>query len=193
MRRFVLALTVLAIAGVSAPAADAARVTSLRVTGAPSWEQWIERGTVTQGHLGLYSQTACSPREPRITYNLVRTSEPASSTGPVLVNYTGILWPLTLGKQLGGGSQQHVLSFGPVSHPLHVAFYGQSSRDPDFTSINGIGRWVLAVAVDVRQPTDLLVNWRSVNYRGVVKPAGACVAAGLDTYNVRAIEPPPAA
>ncbi|MGK2936736.1 MAG: hypothetical protein ACSLFR_02865 [Solirubrobacteraceae bacterium] len=192
MRRLVLALTVVALTAASAPGAHAARVTKLRVTAAPSWEQWIEQDTLREGHLGIWEQTGCSRTEPRISYTLTRTSEPATYLGPVSVNYVGVMFPLTLGKQLGGGAQQHEVPFGPVSILMHDAFYGQAGRDPDNTPMNQVGRWVLAFNVDTRAPGDVFLNWRSVNYRGVKKPAGACAAAGLATYNVLAVAPPPA-
>ena len=189
MRRFALILTAVALTAASVPAAHAARVTSLRVTSAPSWEQWIEQGTVRQGHLGFWEQTACSRTEPRISYTLTRTTEPATSSGPVSVNYAGVMFPLTLGPRIGGAAQQHELAFGPVSVAMHDVFYGQAGRDPNSTPINQLGRWVLAFNVDTRAPGDVFLNWRSVNYRGVAKPAGACAAAGLDTYNVLAVGP----
>lgn len=189
MRHLVMILIAAVLTVASVPVAQAARVTNLRVTAAPSWEQWIEQGTVKQGHLGFWEQTACSRTEPRLTYTLARTTEPATSTTPVPVGYLGTMVPLTLGPRIGGAAQQHLVEFGPVSVPMHDVFYGQAGRDPNSTPINQLGRWILAVNVDARGATDLLRNWRTVKYRGVAKPAGACAAAGLDTYNVLAVGP----
>lgn len=188
MRRLLLTMTIVALAGALAPAAHAARATNLRVT-APSWEQWIEQGTLREGHLGIWEQTGCSRTEPRISYTLARTSEPPTATGQVQVGYAGFLFPLTLGPRVGGAAQRHELPFGPVSVLMHDAFYGQAGRDPDNTPVNQIGRWVLNVNVDTGAPGDIFRNWRTVNYRGVKKSAGACAAAGLDTYNVLAAAP----
>lgn len=183
-----LVLAILLIILIGAASAHAARVSQLRLTSS-SWEQWIEQGTLREGHLGIWEQTGCSRTEPRISYTLARTSEPPTATGPVQVGYAGVLFPLTLGPRVGGAAQRHELAFGPVSVLMHDAFYGQAGRDPDNTPINQIGRWVLSVNVDTGAPGDIFRNWRSVNYRGVKKPAGACAAAGLDTYNVLAAAP----
>ncbi|UUY03848.1 hypothetical protein LRS13_24860 [Svornostia abyssi] len=189
MRRLLLTMTIVALTATLAPTAHAARATNLRVTTAPSWEQWIEQGTLREGHLGIWEQTACSRTEPRISYTLARTSEPPTATGPVQVGYAGVLFPLTLGPRVGGAAQRHELPFGPVSVSLPDAFYGQAGRDPNNTPVNQIGRWVLSFYVDTGAPGDIFRNWRTVNYRGVKKPAGACAAAGLDTYNVLAAAP----
>lgn len=186
MRRFVLALAVLAIAGVCAPGAQAAKVTNLRITTAPLWEQWIEEGTVEQGAYGPV-QRACSRTEPRISYTLVRTFEPPTDPAFPTLGYAGISFPLDLRGRAQGATQQHVKEFGPVSDPIHFAFYGQSGRDEDATAFNQLGRRLIALWVDVRRSTDPLVNLRTVRYRGVLKPAGACAQAGLATYNVIAV------
>lgn len=188
MRTLSALAAAIAVVAVTTPAAHAAKVTKLRITGAPSWQQWIERDTLGQDHLGVWFQRACSPQEPRISYTLARTSEPAGSTMPTRVIYTGFVVPLSGGKAAGGG-QAHEEALGPVSEPLHDAFYGQAGRDPDSSQINHIGSALLSANVATDQPTDLLLNWRVVRYRGISKPAGACAEASLPTYNVLAKPP----
>lgn len=193
MRRLPVVLALLAITGVSAPAADAARVTKLRVTTAPSWEQWIERGTATQGAFG-FVQTACSRTEPRISYTLAPTTEAPGEYLPTFT-YSGISFPATLtGRPEGTYHQRHIVPIGtPVSHPIHFAFHGQSGRDPNAAYFNQLGRRFVVFWLDVDGPLDRLLNLRGVPYRGLLKPTGACAAAGLEPYNVIAIEQPPAA
>lgn len=189
MRYLSAVVVAIAVIAATAPAAHAAKVTKLRISGASSWQQWIERDTFGQDHLGAWYQRACSPQEPRITYTLVRTTEPADSTMPTRVIYTGFLVPLSGGGKTGGAGQAHDEAIGPVSEPLHDAFYGQAGRDPDSSQINHIGSALLSINVATNQPTDLLLNWRVVRYRGISKPAGACAEAGLPTYNVVAKPP----
>lgn len=189
MRRLLAALGVLATAGASTPAADAAKVTKLRVTTAPSWEQWIEREPATPGPFGL-QRNACSRLEPHITYTLAPTTdaERGSPSFAGALTYVGASIPLTFtGVPEGPFYQAHsFVPFGtPVSHPISFAFAPQSGRDPYGSYFSQVGRRLVIFSIDVGgPPTDQLVNLRAVRYRGVWKPAGACAAAGLPTYTV---------
>lgn len=188
MRRVLIVLASLGIAVLAgAPTAHGAvsQVQGLRVSGGPTWEQWIERDTERQNSLGFWLQTACSAREPAITYRLAPTSgTPAPGAGRSVL-HVGIMYPLRLGQQLGGGGVRDWVPYGPVAVPMHAAWFEQG-RFYSATILNQVGRRLLAFYVDGGSPLDVVRNWRSVRYTGVLTPAGACAQAGVPTYDVLA-------
>lgn len=188
MRRFTLALATIVLA-VTAPAAHGALVTNMRLSGSPSWEQWIERDTVRFTGFG-WVQTACSPREPTLSFTLRRTSEPESELAFANFVYLGVYVPLDLRSKYQATGWLRSTDFGPVSLPLHEAMRKADGQYPGSTQISQVGRGLLFVGLSVGQPTDLL-NVRKTTYRGVSVVKGACAAAGLDTYEASAPAPAP--
>lgn len=188
MRRVVLSTLLALIASAAvAQAAHGALVTNMRLSGTPSWEQWIERDTVRFTGFG-WVQTACSPREPTLSFTLQRTSEPESEGTFFNFIYLGVYVPLDLRSKYQATSWLRPTGFGPVSQPLHEAMRRPDGQYPGSTQISQVGRGLLVVGLLVGQPTDLL-NVRQTTYRGVSVAEGACAAAGLDLYAASAPAP----